>query len=65
MIVVYDVTNGDTFTNIKRWLYEIEQNCDSVSKILGMFVIDTVILILLNRKLALKIKIITTKIIVT
>ena len=40
MIIVYDVTNGDTFTNIKRWLYEIEQNCDSVSKILGMFVID-------------------------
>jgi len=34
VIVVYDVTNGDSFANVKRWLHEIEQNCDHVSKIL-------------------------------
>lgn len=34
VIVVYDVTNGETFSNVKRWLQEIEANCDSVQKIL-------------------------------
>ncbi|XP_054168270.1 ras-related protein Rab-35-like [Oppia nitens] len=34
VIVVYDVTNGETFANVKRWLHEIEQNCDVVNKIL-------------------------------
>ena len=37
MIVVYDVTNGDTFKSIKKWLHEIDQNCDNVSRILGEF----------------------------
>ena len=35
VIVVYDVSNGQSFANVKRWLHEIEQNCDVVSKILG------------------------------
>ena len=34
MIVVYDVTNADTFMNVKRWLHEIDQNCDVVNRIL-------------------------------
>ena len=35
VIVVYDVTSGESFANVKRWLHEIEQNCDMVNKILG------------------------------
>ena len=35
MLVVYDVTNGETFANIQRWLKEIDQNCDVVNRILG------------------------------
>jgi Ras-related protein Rab-35 len=35
VIVVYDVTNGDSFVNVKRWLHEIDQNCDVVSRVLG------------------------------
>lgn len=38
MIVVYDVTNGESFANVKRWLQEIEHNCDVVNKVLGKFV---------------------------
>lgn len=34
VIVVYDVTNGESFANVKRWLQEIEHNCDVVNKIL-------------------------------
>ncbi|XP_033628087.1 ras-related protein Rab-35-like [Asterias rubens] len=34
VIVVYDVTSAETFVNVKRWLHEIEQNCDVVSRIL-------------------------------
>lgn len=34
VIVVYDVTNGDSFANVKRWLHEIDQNCDVVNRIL-------------------------------
>ena len=34
VIVVYDVTNGETFSNVKRWLSEIDANCDSVQRIL-------------------------------
>ncbi|XP_022106074.1 ras-related protein Rab-35-like [Acanthaster planci] len=34
VIVVYDVTSADSFVNVKRWLHEIEQNCDVVSRIL-------------------------------
>lgn len=34
VIVVYDVTNANTFKSIQRWLLEIEQYCSSVSKIL-------------------------------
>ena len=35
VIVVYDVTNGESFVNVKRWLQEIDQNCDVVNRILG------------------------------
>ena len=35
VIVVYDVTSADTFVNVKRWLHEIDQNCDDVVRILG------------------------------
>lgn len=34
VIVVYDVTSADTFVNVKRWLHEIDQNCDDVLRIL-------------------------------
>ena len=35
MIVVYDVQSAESFVNVKRWLHEIEQNCDTVNRILG------------------------------
>jgi len=34
VIIVYDVTNGESFANVKRWLHEIGQNCDMVNKVL-------------------------------
>lgn len=34
VIVVYDVTSGESFGNVKRWLHEIEQNCEDVQRIL-------------------------------
>uniref|UniRef100_A0A2P2HZH6 Ras-related protein Rab-35 n=1 Tax=Hirondellea gigas TaxID=1518452 RepID=A0A2P2HZH6_9CRUS len=34
VIVVYDITNGESFANVKRWLHEIDQNCEVVNKIL-------------------------------
>uniref|UniRef100_A0A0N5AAA7 Ras-related protein Rab-35 n=1 Tax=Syphacia muris TaxID=451379 RepID=A0A0N5AAA7_9BILA len=34
VIVVYEVTSGDSFSNVKRWLDEINMNCESVKKIL-------------------------------
>ncbi|XP_031625973.1 ras-related protein Rab-35 [Contarinia nasturtii] len=34
VIIVYDVTNGESFANVKRWLQEIEHNCDVVNKVL-------------------------------
>ncbi|OQR70171.1 ras-related protein Rab-35-like [Tropilaelaps mercedesae] len=34
VVVVYDVTNGESFANVKRWLHEIDQNCDVVNRIL-------------------------------
>lgn len=37
MIVVYDVQSAESFVNVKRWLHEIEQNCDSVNRILGKY----------------------------
>ena len=37
VIIVYDVTNAESFVNVKRWLHEIEQNCDVVNKVLGKF----------------------------
>lgn len=38
VIVVYDVSSGESFANVKRWLHEIEQNCDVVNRILGIFI---------------------------
>ena len=37
MIVVYDVTSGESFVNVKRWLQEIDQNCETVNRILGRY----------------------------
>ncbi len=34
VIFVYDVTDADTFKSIKKWLHEIDQNCDRVSRVL-------------------------------
>jgi len=34
VIVVYDVTNAESFVNVKRWLQEIDQNCDIVNRVL-------------------------------
>jgi len=34
VIVVYDVSNGESFANVKRWLHEIDTNCDTVTRIL-------------------------------
>uniref|UniRef100_A0A672PLI5 Ras-related protein Rab-35 n=1 Tax=Sinocyclocheilus grahami TaxID=75366 RepID=A0A672PLI5_SINGR len=34
VIVVYDVTSAESFVNVKRWLHEINQNCDDVCQIL-------------------------------
>uniref|UniRef100_A0AC35TJI3 Ras-related protein Rab-35 n=1 Tax=Rhabditophanes sp. KR3021 TaxID=114890 RepID=A0AC35TJI3_9BILA len=34
VVVVYDVSSGESFSNVKRWLLEIDNNCDSVEKIL-------------------------------
>jgi len=34
VIIVYDVTNGESFANVRRWLHEIEQNCEMVNRIL-------------------------------
>ncbi|XP_066144888.1 ras-related protein Rab-35 [Euwallacea fornicatus] len=34
VIIVYDVTNGETFANVKRWLHEIDQNCEVVNRVL-------------------------------
>uniref|UniRef100_A0AAR5PS77 Ras-related protein Rab-35 n=1 Tax=Dendroctonus ponderosae TaxID=77166 RepID=A0AAR5PS77_DENPD len=35
VVIVYDVTNGETFANVKRWLHEIDQNCEVVNRVLG------------------------------
>jgi len=34
VIIVYDVSSGESFANVKRWLHEIEQNCEVVNMIL-------------------------------
>ncbi|QQP53278.1 Ras-related protein Rab-35, partial [Caligus rogercresseyi] len=36
VLVVYDVSDGESFANVKRWLHEIEANCSSegVSRVL-------------------------------
>lgn len=34
VVIVYDVTAGESFANVKRWLHEIDQNCDVVNRIL-------------------------------
>lgn len=41
VIVVYDVTSAESFVNVKRWLHEINQNCDDVCRILGEHVFSS------------------------
>lgn len=31
------MTNGESFANVKRWLQEIDSNCEVVNKVLGKF----------------------------
>ena len=35
VMVVYAVSDLESFGNVRRWLQEIEQNCDDVVRILG------------------------------
>eukprot|EP01135_Chromosphaera_perkinsii_P007098 Nk52_evm1s692 gene=Nk52_evmTU1s692 len=35
VMVVYDVTNGDSFSNVKLWLSELKKNCDSSVILVG------------------------------
>lgn len=46
VIVVYDVTSGDSFANVKRWLHEIDQNCEVVNKVLGESIVVFILLII-------------------
>lgn len=48
VIVVYDVTSAESFVNVKRWLHEINQNCDDVCRILGKLVLKSVNITLLK-----------------
>ena len=41
---MYDVSNLDTFGNVRRWLQEIEQNCDDVVRILGKSPPDCIVM---------------------
>lgn len=50
VIVVYDVTSGESFANVKRWLHEIDQNCDVVNRILGMLIVITWVKVTGSRK---------------
>ena len=34
VVIVYDVCSGESFANVKRWLQEIDQNCEVVNRIL-------------------------------
>lgn len=34
VVVVYDVTSSESYTNVKRWLHEIEANCKNVQRVL-------------------------------
>lgn len=34
VVVVYDVSSGESFANVRRWLHEIDNNCDVVNRIL-------------------------------
>lgn len=34
VIVVYDVTDRDSYENVRRWMSEIDNNCDAVNRVL-------------------------------
>jgi len=34
VVIVYNVCSGESFANVKRWLQEIDQNCEVVNRIL-------------------------------
>lgn len=33
-MIVYDITNAESFRNVKKWAEEIERNCDQIPTIL-------------------------------
>lgn len=37
-LIVYDVTNRDSFTNVGHWLHELHQNCLGATIIIGICV---------------------------
>lgn len=50
--MVYDVTSAESFVNVKRWLHEINQNCDDVCRILGEWLLKRLFFALFkNREL--------------
>lgn len=34
VMIVFDLTNEDSYLNVKRWLHEIDQHCDIVQRVL-------------------------------
>lgn len=34
VIIVYDITNADSFRSVKKWTEEIERNCDQIPTLL-------------------------------
>jgi len=40
VVVVFDVTNSESYGNVKRWLHEIETNCENVHKVLVVNKVD-------------------------
>merc|ERR1712117_705222 len=42
VIVVYDVTDRESYENVQRWMTEIDKNCENVSRVLVGNKIDMV-----------------------
>ena len=46
-MIVYDVTNEDSFRNVQSWLHELHQNCIGASIIIGRWQYHTVLVMLI------------------